>query len=73
MRILWSPAEMTEKPPEWPRNLTRAEKHLRRAAEYAELGKKDRALGELTKAQACIWNSQYDLMKNNPKYFVEAE
>lgn len=64
---------MTEKPPEWPRALTRAEKHLRRAAEYAELGKSERAVGELIKLQAMTWNALYDLTKNNPKYFAEVQ
>jgi hypothetical protein len=63
----------TDKPPEWPRALTRAEIHLRRAAEYAELGKKDRAIGELTKVQACVWNALYDQMAGNPKYFAETQ
>jgi hypothetical protein len=63
----------TDKPPEWPRALTKAEQHLRRAAEYAELGKKDKAVGELVKLQAVTWNALYDVMKGDPKYFVEAE
>jgi hypothetical protein len=62
-----------DKPPEWPRNLTRAEKHLRRAAEYAELGKKEKAIAELVKLQACTWNALYDVMAGNPKYFSESE